>query len=90
AARLLMAVEEHGLGNQLIRVSVWPKVTPGELITPLVLSGLAFGAAQSGAPVAAGVLGFAATLLTARVVAGFGGAMSAVRRALRQVGLQGT
>ncbi len=90
AARILVGVEEHGLGNQLVRVSVWPRVTPGELVVALTLAGLAFGAALAAAPVAAGALGYVATLMTGRVVVGVGGAMSGARRALERVGLAGS
>lgn len=35
SVRVLMAIEEHGEGKQLLRLSAWPQVSPG----PLVLVG---------------------------------------------------
>lgn len=44
AAHLLLAVEEHGLGRQLIRFRVWPRVSTGGLVLTLLCTTIAFGA----------------------------------------------
>jgi glycosyltransferase involved in cell wall biosynthesis len=44
AARALMAVEEHGAGRQLVRLRIWPRVSPLAWTLVLVLGGAALGA----------------------------------------------
>jgi hypothetical protein len=82
AARLLVAVEEHGSGRQLVRVRAWPRVAPKALALVLVLAGLAAGAALGHAWVAAALLGAAALLLALRAVGECAAATAAVLRAL--------
>jgi GT2 family glycosyltransferase len=56
AARLLMAVEEHGAGCQLVRFRVWPVVSRigwGAVVAPAALGGAAL---LSGAWVAGGII----------------------------------
>jgi O-antigen biosynthesis protein len=68
AARMRMAVEEHGAGRQLVRFRLWPKLwLPGVVVT-VVLAALAVGAALDGVWFACGILGAAAVVLGVLVV----------------------
>jgi GT2 family glycosyltransferase len=57
SARLLMAIEEHGGGRQLVRCELRPRSLKPTLVIALGLLALATAAAADGAPVAAAVLG---------------------------------
>jgi GT2 family glycosyltransferase len=82
AVRLLMAIEEHGAGLQLLRFRTWPRSAPCWLV-PIVGSGaLALGAALGEAWAAAVILGGGAALLAGRAVWSCARAMAAVRRGL--------
>jgi GT2 family glycosyltransferase len=63
AARMLMAVEEHGAGKQLVRARVWPRCSPNGLALILVLVALSAGAALGGARAIGALLGAQAVLL---------------------------
>jgi GT2 family glycosyltransferase len=63
AARMLMAVEEHGAGKQLVRARVWPRCSPNWLALILVLVALSAGMALGGAPGVGVLLGAQAVLL---------------------------
>src|SRR6266536_2963955 len=52
-ARLLMAVEDHGAGNQFVRVRLWPKCSLLELLLPVLSVSLSVAAALDNAWVAA-------------------------------------
>jgi O-antigen biosynthesis protein len=47
-ARVLMAIEEHGEGRQLVRFRVWPTVAPLAPVLVAVVTALAWGAARDG------------------------------------------
>jgi hypothetical protein len=64
SARLLVGVEEHGQGQQMVRARTWPRVAAGGLVG---VAALAAAAALGQAPVAAGVLASAAIVLAARI-----------------------
>ena len=68
AARLRMAVEEHGLGRQLVRFRVWPKPSALVLLLVALFCGLAAGAALDGAWAGAVVLAATAVILAARTL----------------------
>src|SRR2546422_525322 len=68
AARLLMGVEEHAGGKQLIRVRWWPVMPAAGPLLTLVFAVLTGGALGDQAWVAAAVLGFGALLFAARAV----------------------
>jgi O-antigen biosynthesis protein len=66
AARLLMAIEEHGSGRQLVRFRSWPRPSTGGLLLVAPLAGVAAMAELAGAwmpgavlALSAGALGFA-------------------------------
>jgi GT2 family glycosyltransferase len=78
ATRLLMAVEEHGWGRQLIRLRTWPRCSALGLGLTCILVTLFAGAAFDGVWTAAGVLaiaGGAAVLLTLEECAASSAAM---------------
>ena len=58
-ARVRMVTEEHGHGRQLSRFRIWPRWTPGAVVTAAVVGALAVAAALAGAPVVAAMLGAA-------------------------------
>ncbi|MHC4428860.1 MAG: glycosyltransferase family 2 protein, partial [Planctomycetota bacterium] len=66
AVRVLVAVEEHGDGKQLVRFRVWPRVAPFGGILVLLLAGLA------GAAGASGYWGPCTALGTAALIMGIG------------------
>jgi hypothetical protein len=66
AARMLMAVEEHSAGKQLVRARVWPRCSPNGLALILVLVALSAGSALSDARAVAALLGAQAVLLALR------------------------
>ena len=68
AARLRMAVEEHGMGRQLVRFRVWPKPSTMSITLGLLLCSLAAAAAVDGAWAGAGILASMAVAVAARVV----------------------
>src|SRR5256886_1676279 len=68
AARLLMGVEEHAGGKQLIRVRWWPVMPVAGPLLTLVFALLSRGAVRDHAWVAAAVLGLGAVLSAARAV----------------------
>jgi GT2 family glycosyltransferase len=82
AARVRMAVEEHGLGRQLVRFRTWPRCAPGRLMPIFVLCGLSSAAVVDGALAAAGVLGVLAGVLTLYAFDGCAVASAAIQHAL--------
>ncbi|MDQ3890001.1 MAG: glycosyltransferase [Actinomycetota bacterium] len=68
AARLLVAVEEHGRGRQLVRCRVWPRASRATVTAVVVASGLAclaFFAAERTATAVLGALALGLVALTA-------------------------
>src|SRR5256885_14946130 len=85
AARLLMGVEEHPGGKQLIRLRWWPFMpVRGPLLT-LVFAGLTFGATRDHALVAAAVLGVAALSFAWRTLEQCTAAMATTGEAVTQL-----
>lgn len=86
AVRLIVAIEDHGSGNQLVRFRRWPRIAPAAATAIVVLSLLASGAALDGAAGAAVAL--AAAALTVLLHAGrqCGLAAAAQERVLGTVG----
>jgi O-antigen biosynthesis protein len=62
-ARLLMACEDNGSGNQFIRVRIWAKFSLVWLTIAVVLATLSVFSAIDGAWIASGLLGLSAALL---------------------------
>ncbi|HKG91720.1 MAG TPA: glycosyltransferase [Gemmatimonadaceae bacterium] len=85
--RTLMTVEEHGQGRQFTRVRSWPRCSGGALVSVAALGTLAAGAAADAAWGVSAVLASAAGLVALRALYECGSAMSAVVRALGEVGI---
>jgi len=68
AARLSMALENHGSGRQLLRVRSWPRCSMAGSVLSVVCGGLSLSAALDGALAACAVLGAVAVLLILRTV----------------------
>jgi O-antigen biosynthesis protein len=79
-ARLLMAVEDHGAGNQFVRIRLWPKCSLLELLLPVLFVSLSVAAALGHAWVAAAILGLLSLLLTTYSLRGCGSAVAAILR----------
>jgi GT2 family glycosyltransferase len=87
SGRVLMAVEEHGGGHQLVRVRTWPCVALRGPLLLLLFGGLALGAVDDEAFVAAAVLAAVAAFFSLRTAAAVAAGAAAARRALARVGL---
>jgi hypothetical protein len=80
SARLLMAVEDHGAGNQFVRLRLWPKGSLLELLLPVLFASLSVAAALDNAWVASAILSLLCLFLTIYTVRGCGSAVAAVLR----------
>jgi hypothetical protein len=85
AARLLMGVEEHPGGKQLVRVRWWPVVPIAGPLFAVVLGALARGASMDHAWLAAGILGFGALWSAVRTLEQCSAAMATVRDAISRL-----
>jgi hypothetical protein len=56
AARILMAVEDHGAGTQFVRFHSWPACSPRAVVLILVFAALFAGAALDHAWTVAAIL----------------------------------
>ena len=79
AARLLMGVEEHAGGKQLIRIRWWPVLPAAGPLLTLAFAALTWGAAHDQAWLAVGVLGLGAGLSAARTLEQCGAATATIR-----------
>jgi O-antigen biosynthesis protein len=68
AARLRMALEEHGSGRQLLRFRTSPRLRPRGLLFALLFAVLSVGAALDQARAAATILGLFSAILAVRIV----------------------
>lgn len=66
SARLIMGVEDHALGRQLVRVRWWPRFAPTGLWLVILSGALAVGAALDGAFAASALLAAVPIALAAR------------------------
>jgi hypothetical protein len=89
AARVLLAVEEHNSGRQLVRFRVWPRPALLRLMPVALLAALTAGALLDGAQAAASVLGLLAVTLTLYAFDGCAVATGAILRALHSLILTG-
>jgi O-antigen biosynthesis protein len=81
---VLVSVEEHGRGRQLVRSRVWPRVSPAAWRVGLVVGGLAIATALSHRFFAATVFAALLALLAARSVWECGISNAATRAAIEQ------
>jgi GT2 family glycosyltransferase len=80
AARLIMAVEDHGAGNQLVRVRWWPSVSATVLALTVPASTLSLAAGLDRSWSAAALLGMAAAWVAVRAAWQCGAAVAAIER----------
>jgi hypothetical protein len=85
AARLRMAVEEHGAGRQVVRLRSWPRWRPRGLAVMALFAALAVGAVVDGAWIASAVLGAGAVFLALRSLQECGIAMARLRWGIGQL-----
>jgi hypothetical protein len=83
AVRILMAVEEHGAGRQLVRFRSWPRYTAGALLPILLGAALAIDATIDQAWLAAAILGGVTVTLALRMFQQCAGATAVVMHALQ-------
>jgi GT2 family glycosyltransferase len=84
AARLRIAIEEHGAGRQLVRVRSWPHAPVTSIVLGALGAVLAVLAVLSDADAATIALGVTAALLLLRMLHECGSASAAIRRALQR------
>ncbi len=82
ASRLIMAIEEHGSGRQLVRFRFWPRLAPSALALITLLGSGAVGALLTRSGPAAVVLAVLALLVLSRALYESGRGVAAVRRAV--------
>jgi O-antigen biosynthesis protein len=82
-ARMLMAVEDHGAGNQFVRVRLWPKCSLLELLSIVLFASLSAAAALDHAWVASAIMGLLSLFLTLYSLRGCGSAVAAILRTLQ-------
>jgi GT2 family glycosyltransferase len=88
ATRVLMAVEEHGHGTQLVRLRAWPRCSPLGVALTLVFASLSTAAAIDPSWPVSVILGMAALLPALRTVKECAASMAAIRHTLRQSGFE--
>jgi hypothetical protein len=82
AARLRMAIEEHGAGRQMVRFRIWPKMTGVVPGLASVLAALSAAALWDGAPVASALFAVASAVVCWTMVRGCSVAMARLLQAL--------
>jgi GT2 family glycosyltransferase len=83
-ARVRMAIEEHGAGNQLVRFRAWPRYPTRGFVLPLLFATLAAEEGLEHLWAASAVLGVVAALLALRVLLECAAAGAAILRALQE------
>jgi hypothetical protein len=83
AARMLMAVEDHGAGTQFVRFRSWPRFSPVAVVLTLLFALLSAEAVEDQAWTAAAMLGTITMLLMLRTLQECAGAMAAILRVLK-------
>jgi len=83
AVRILMAVEEYGLGRQLVRFRSWPRCAPGGLVLTLLSAALATGATRDRAWAVAAILGGVTVTIALRMFQECAAATAAAMHALQ-------
>ncbi len=89
AIRLLMVIEEHGAGRQLVRVRSWPRYSTAAVMLVVLVAGLSISAALDHADVVPALFLVVAGLLGLRALQESAGATAAARCALQQAELDG-
>jgi hypothetical protein len=86
SARLIMAVEDHGAGNQFVRLHVWPKSSFVWLFFVCSCTALSAAAALNSAWLVSGIFAIVGMLLAASTIRGRGNAIAAAIRAFEESG----
>jgi hypothetical protein len=86
AARLVVAVEDHGAGNQLVRARWWPSVSMTALALIVCFAALSLAAELDGGWSVGAILGAAALWLALRTGRQCGAAAAAIDRIVREAG----
>jgi GT2 family glycosyltransferase len=89
-ARMMMAVEDHGGGRQLVRSRVWPRFSAPAVCLGVTLTGLAAAAGLDHALGAAALLGGVAVLFLAHTLRECGAAVDAFRTVLERTNPAGS
>jgi hypothetical protein len=84
AARLVVAVEDHGAGNQLVRARWWPSVSMTALALIVCFAALSLAAELDGGWSVGAILGAAALWLALRTGRQCGAAAAVIGRTVRQ------
>lgn len=83
SVRVLMAVEEHGGGKQLVRFRAWPKCAVGGIVVTLLFAAIGAVAAASQAWAACAVFNGVALLIMTHIFRECSAAMAAVKTVLQ-------
>jgi O-antigen biosynthesis protein len=86
SARLILGVEDHALGKQLVRARWWPRCAPAGLVAAALFGALATGAALDGAWAASGVLAAVLVAFAVRTVLECAAATGAIAEAVENEG----
>jgi len=89
ATRVLMAVEEHGHGTQLVRLRTWPRCSPMGVTLTVVFAALSTAAAIDPSWPVSVILGMAAVLPALRTAQECAASTAAILRTLGQSGTEG-
>ncbi len=89
AVRVLMAIEEHGAGRQLVRVRSWPRYSAPAVMLIVLVAGLSILAALDHADEVSTLFLVVAGMLGLRALRESAGAAAAARSALQQAELEG-
>ena len=81
---MIMGVEEHGQGRQMVRARLWPRAGAPGLWATLALAVIARMAYVDGAETASRILALAAATLGARIAWECGTAVGALRDAAQR------
>jgi len=85
AARVHMAIEEHGAGRQLVRLRAWPRSSASVIVVAALALALSVGAGQAQAWLPCAVLAAFAGLVALGAVHDSGAAVAAVERSVRHL-----
>jgi O-antigen biosynthesis protein len=83
AARMLMAVEDHGAGTQFVRFRSWPRFSRVAVVLSLLFALLSAEAVEDGAWSAAAIVGAITLLLMLRTLNESAGAEAVILRAIK-------
>ena len=83
AARMLMAVEDHGAGTQLVRFRSWPRFSRVAVVLILLFALLSADAVEDQKWSAAAILGTITVFLTLRTLDECAGAAAVILRAIK-------